>query len=201
MRYLVLFPLYLAAICQVPAPPIQDQPATVNRSTPAPEAPEPAYNDVFLSRDPTTGAMSPLERRTANTRVSIIALGYGGYKMVYQVSGGKSPVRFTVSAFLEFVVRSPVVRGGNSDPDSVYVLQQWSAKKKQRELAILQGSPFVGATVYNLEGGPGIPVTFEKFGEQSLRVKSTMSLSPGEYTLSRRGLHMAAIDFFCFGID
>ena len=55
----------------------------------------------------------------------------------------------------------------------------------------------LGGTTSNLAEGV-MPVSFERFGDYSLKISSEKPLPPGEYALSKR---LGMLDLFWFGVD
>jgi hypothetical protein len=182
MRYTVLLVLFLASIA------VAGQ-----------QVPEPAYNDVFFGLDLSAGKLVALERQTATVRGKAKFGGYGGIKVSSEFKPAKSPVRFKRSEQPQFVVRSYAADTSTFDPNMLYVLRTLTKKGDKRELVMTEshGPLGLGGATANLAEGV-LPVTFEKFGEHSLKIVSEKPLPPGEYALSHRA---GMMDLFCFGID
>jgi hypothetical protein len=163
------------------------------------QVPEPQYSDAFSAFDVSAGKLIALERQTATIHGSVKALGYGGIKVAAEFKPGKSPIRFKSGDRPQFVVRSPASAFASIDPSTLYVLRALKKKGNKRELVMTEshGPLGLGGAFGNLAEGV-LPVTFEKFGEHSLKLLSEEPLRPGEYALSRRS---GMMDLFCFGID
>lgn len=173
MRYIVLLILFFAGIAAV-----------------AQQIPEPTFDDVFFGLDLSAGKLVSLERQTATIRGKAKFGGYGGIKLASEFKPGKSPVRFK-SGEQQFVVRSFAAAASSLDPNTLYVLRTLKKKGDKRELVMTEshGPLGLGGATSNLAEGV-LPVTFEKFGEHSLKIVSEKPLPPGEYALSR---HRAAL--------
>lgn len=163
------------------------------------QVPEPQYNDVFAAFDASALKLIPLERQTATIQGKAKFGGYGGIKLSSQFKPGKSPVRFRSSDRPQFVVRSIASASASIDPTTLYVLRILRGKGDKRELVMTEshGPLGLGGATSNLAEGVR-PVTFERFGEHSLKIMSEEPLPPGEYALSRR---FGMTDLFCFGVD
>lgn len=182
MRYAVLLIPFLAVVALV-----------------GQQIPEPAFNDVFFGLDLSAGKLIALERQTATIRGKAKFGGYGGIKVASEFKPGKSPVRFKQGERPQFVVRSFAADVSTFDPNTLYVLRTLKKKGDKRELVMTEshGPLGLGGATANLAEGV-VPVTFEKFGEHSLKIASEKPLPPGEYALSHRA---GMMDLFCFGID
>jgi hypothetical protein len=163
------------------------------------QIPEPTFNDVFFGLDSAAGKLVPLERQTATIRGKAKFGGYGGIKVASEFKPGKSPVRFRSGEQPQFVVRSFATAASTFDPNTLYVLRKLKKKGDKRELVMTEshGPLGLGGATSNLAEGV-LPVTFERFGEHSLKIAPEKPLPPGEYALSRRA---GMMDLFCFGID
>ncbi len=158
-------------------------------------AAEPQYNNSFAALD-ASGGLVPLEKQTATIHAGVKAFGYGGFKASTEFKPAQSPTRFKSADRTAFVVRSPLP--DTVDPNTIYVLRVLKGKSNRRELIITETRfMMIGGMNHNLAEGVQ-RVTFERFGEHSLKITSDEPLPPGEYALSiRQGM----LDLFCFGID
>jgi len=164
----------------------------------AQQAAEPQFNDVFFALDQTAGKLVPLERQTATVQGKAKFGGFGGIKLSSQFKPAKSPIRFKSNERPQFVVRS-FAAASTVDPNTLYVLRTLTKRGDKRELVMTEshGPLALGGTTSNLAEGV-LQITFEKFGQYSLKVLTEEPIPPGEYALSRRA---GMMDLFCFGVD
>jgi hypothetical protein len=155
---------------------------------------EPQFADVFFQMD--SGKLIPLERETAVIRGRASGFIVMSMKASWEISGAKSPVRFSSSQPLSFVVRS-MLAPSDVDPSTFYFLHKLDIKKKTRELVVMAGRATPGSATMNNDPAQGaLPVNFVRYGASSLKM-TTAPLPPGEYALS--GPYAQTI--FCFGVD
>lgn len=158
------------------------------------QVPEPEFANVFVAVD--GSKLVQLERETATIKAGGGGFIVAGAKAAYEVPGSKSPVRFHSGQPLDFAVRTPLA-GGAVDPGGMFILRHLESKKRGREAVFMNGhfSPIGGSTTTDLSRG-SVPVTFSKYGEQSIKI-SAGPLPPGEYALSVS----YGQSLFCFGVD
>jgi hypothetical protein len=155
---------------------------------------EPAFNDVFYGL--AAGKLIDLERQAATIHGKAKYGGFGGIKVASQFSPAKSPIRVTGDG--AFIVRSAMAAMA-VDPNSIYVLRVLAKRGSKRELVMVEshGPLALGGTDSRLAEGV-VPVHFERYGDNSLRITSEKPLPAGEYALSKRA---GLVDVFCFGVD
>jgi hypothetical protein len=163
---------------------------------------EPEYVNTFFLLDK-DGSLKPLERQPARVNTKVKAFGFGGGAAMYVMSNEHSPVRFTADAALEFVVRPEALSFGggaasNVDPATIIQLYSLKVAKGQRELQIVKAGAFRGAK--NTQQDATIPFDFVKYGEHSVRIKTSSPLPPGEYVWTTNATLMVP-QGYCFGID
>ena len=159
---------------------------------------EPEYLSQPHYLDPTSGALTPLEKQGAVMKVGMNWVG--DMKGAYQVKGGKSPVRLASNQKIEFVVR---VASLHVDPSSVVQLVLLKAKGSKRELVAMKGGLFGDMTLNSHAGA--VDLNASKYGESSLKITPVQPLAPGEYALKApdaTGIGSAQSEiFYCFGVD
>jgi hypothetical protein len=154
---------------------------------------EPEYLGIFYLLDLSTGNLTPLERQTAETKVKVKAMGYGGAKSTVEFKGEKSPVRFKEGQKLEFVV---LVSSQQIDPQGIIQFFSLESKNGKRQLVIAKASS-MGMSGKSVMSERAVPFNASKYGTSSFKITPAQNLPPGEYTLSAPGNN----DGFCFGID
>jgi hypothetical protein len=154
---------------------------------------EPEYLGIFFLLDSNTGNLSPLERQTAESKMKVKAMGFGGGESSIEFKGEKSSVRFKEGQKLEFVV---LVSSQQIDPQSIIQFFSLEPKKGKRRLVIAKASS-MGMSGKSVMSERAVAFNAAKYGTSSFRVTPTENLPPGEYTLSGPGTN----DGFCFGID
>jgi len=162
---------------------------------------EPEYLGQPHYLDPSSGALTPLEKQGAVMKVGM--KGLGGMKGAYEVKGGKSPVRLASNQKIEFVVR---VASLQVDPNSVIQLVSLKAKSSKRELVAMKGGLFGDMTLDSHAGA--VDFNASRYGESSLKIAAARPLAPGEYALKAPqavgipGMGSAQSEiFYCFGVD
>jgi hypothetical protein len=156
--------------------------------------PEPDTNDVFYALQ---DKLVALERQQAVWENK--GSGFAGLstKIISEIAGGRSPVRFKATARLEFIVRSRLATPG-ADPNTIYSLRKLDAKKKKREMTLTTGHAPSAGTSAKTELSQGVlSVDFTKYGESSYKL-AVGPLKPGEYALGAATLPQRV---FCFGVD
>ncbi len=157
------------------------------------KAPEPEYIGVFFYFDAGKGALMPLERQTAATKIKVKGLGFGGGEGFIEIKGDRSPVRFRADQSLNFVVR---VASQQTDPATIIQFFAFEAKKGVRQMLVTKvGS--MGLSSKSTVNDKSVSFNATKHGDASFRVSPVQSLPPGEYCLSGPGTN----DAFCFGLD
>ncbi len=156
--------------------------------------PEPEFDNVFTAL--VDGKLVPIEKQNATLHAGGGGFIVAGAKASYIINGEKSPVRFSSSQAVEFVVRTPLA-ATNADPSTLFSLHRLETKKKNRELQFMSGhfSP-VGGSFSTNQSQNLVPVTFSKYGSGSIKIKAD-KLPPGEYALS----YISPQVVYCFGID
>ena len=159
-----------------------------------PKLPEPEYVGTVYWLDASNNKLLGLERQNLNMTGKVKGLGLGGVKSVLEASGPKSPVRFTTTQKLEFVLQA----SQNVDPQTIVELVRFVAQKDHRELPGMQSKGFGG--MGGMEAGLGkasVPFQVAKYSESSIKISPAEALQPGEYGVRTPG----ALLVFCFGVD
>lgn len=154
---------------------------------------EPEYLGIFFLLEPSTGNLIPLERQTAESKVKVKAMGFGGGESSLEIKGEKSPVRFKEGQKLEFVV---LVSSQQIDPQGIIQFFSLESKKGKRRLMLAKASS-MGMSGKSVMSERAIPFNAAKYGTSSFKISPAQDLPPGEYTLGAPGNN----DGFCFGID
>jgi hypothetical protein len=161
---------------------------------------EPETANVFYRLD--SGKLVQLERQTATVRAKASSfIVVTNAKAFYEISGGKSTVRFKSGEPIEFVVRSPLA-ASTADPGTFYCLRRLESKRKSRDFLANTihaiASPIgASATLDTRMDESLVPLTFSRYGSSSFLAKAE-TLPSGEYALQYRGVWNV---FFCFGVD
>lgn len=158
------------------------------------KVPEPDFANVFVAISGTS--LVPLERETETIKAGGSGFLVASAKAAYEIPGNRSPVRFHTGKPLEFLVRTPI-SASSVDPGTMFLLRRLDPKKNKREAVFMNGhfSPIGGSSSTNLTKG-SVPVTFEKYGDSSLKL-TVAGLPPGEYSLGQA----YGQTVFCFGVD
>lgn len=160
--------------------------------TPSPGK-EPDYIGNFCWRNPTTGDLTPLERQTGTTAVTVRAMGFGGGESFVRVSGDRSPVRFKEGELTEFVV---LVSSQNSDPQQAAQLFALDVLDGERRLPIARAASMgFGGRSVTTENQMAISAV--RYGKSSFLLRPTEPLGPGEYSFAGP---ITGVGFF-FGVD
>ncbi|RZJ57577.1 MAG: hypothetical protein EOO55_03100 [Hymenobacter sp.] len=139
-----------------------------------------------------TGAWSPLEKATSSMKSKMIAMGYGGVKMLFQIPNEKSPTRFASTDSTTFLINT----FGTAMPELVL----YQAKLEQGNRAA------VGAKVGGLSGissGQDV-ITFNvlPIGNGIFRLVPSKKLLPGEYFFAGKPVgNVMTVDAYAFGVD
>jgi hypothetical protein len=144
--------------------------------------PEPEALGIVYHLDPSSGTLTPLERQVAKVILGAPRLFGGRDAASGEISGEKSPLRFSTDQKPEFVVR--LAAGVDPNKFVLYLLQHKKGKRAIR---------------YGTSGQPEgeTPCRVTKFGEFSYKIMPDQDLSPGEYGFSPRDSN----DVFAFGVD
>jgi len=110
---------------------------------------EPEYNDVWMLLDTKAGRLLPLECQTANTKLKIRALGFGGASSVAGVKGDKSPVG-TADVKPQFIVR---LKSDGTDPATQIEFYLFNVQKDERCIVTTRAKLFKGSGGGILSGG------------------------------------------------
>jgi hypothetical protein len=154
---------------------------------------EPEYLGIFFLLDPNTGNLIPLERKPAEAKVKVKAMGFGGGETSIEFKGEKSPVRFKEGQKLEFVV---LASSQQIDPQTIIQFFSLESKKGKRRLIMAKASS-MGMSGKSVTSERAVAFNVAKYGTSSFKVAPAQNLPAGEYTLSGPGTN----DGFCFGID
>lgn len=154
---------------------------------------EPDYIGNFCSRNPTTGDLTPLERQTGATALTVRAMGFGGGESYVRVSGDRSPVRFKEGDHLEFVV---LVDSQSSDPQQVAQLFALDVIDGERRLSLARAAS-MGLAGRSVATENQIAIRAARYGKSSFLLTPTEPLGPGEYSFAGPITGVG----FCFGID
>jgi len=155
--------------------------------------PEPEYvNEAYLLKggklDKVEMATLKFQSKTSNYFVSM----KGTTSQV--IKGSQSPVRVTPDA--HFVAR---LRDLNIDPATFIRLRAFKVGKADREYVMNSFS----AHIYgNADSKPTedttLPITFKKYGAESVEIIPSAPLAPGEYFIS---FSPSGLQVSCFGVD
>lgn len=154
---------------------------------------EPEYLGTFFSLNSDDGALSPLERQTPAIRTKVKGLGFGGGDAFGEVSGAKSPIRFTAGSVPAFIVRAA---SRDKDPASTIQFFAWKVNKDSRVM-IISKVRALGLGTQSGTGASDVRFIASKFGDASFKVVPESPLPPGEYALSMVDIR----DAFFFGVD
>ena len=139
-----------------------------------------------------SGAWNPLEKATSSLKSKMVAMGYGGVKMLFQIPNEKSPSRFIATDSTTFLINT----FGTSMPE--FVLYQAKLEKGNRAA--------VGAKVGGLSGvssGQDV-ITFNVLpvGNGIFRLVPSKKLPPGEYFFAGKPVgNVMTVDAYAFGVD
>ena len=139
---------------------------------------EPEYASVFYLLRP-SGEAVDLERQTPG-------LIPKGIRSLLVIPGEKSPVRFTASDGMQFVVR---VEEDFDKATTTMQLFRFEVQHGRREL--------LAKNEDLLKNKIGLKLSTEKYGTSSVKVIPSQILAPGEYCLSRSTISQG----YCFGVD
>jgi hypothetical protein len=154
---------------------------------------EPGYTGVISLLDSDTGNLTPLERKSVETKTNTSFGGFGGASTILIIKGEKSPIRFKEGQKIEFVVR---VASQESDPQSIIQFFTLKSIDNERQM-VLATAGSMGMNGRSVMNESKVSFNADKYGKSSFRFAPAQNLAPGEYTLSAPGNH----DGFCFGID
>jgi hypothetical protein len=154
---------------------------------------EPEYIGVVFYLDP-AGELIPLERQQSNAAFKVKAMGFGGGQSSITYKGPKSPVRFKAGQVIQFVVR---LNAPGIEPDSLVNLDALKVSKDERSIVTIKVGAMGMGGAKSRKGESLRPLTFSKYGEQSLKVAPAEPLEPGEYVITNAGGRGA----FLFGVD
>ncbi len=152
---------------------------------------EPEYIGVFFYLN--EGKLVALERQSAESKLKIKAMGFGGGESILQIKGEQSNVRFKADQKVEFVVR---VSSQSTDPVSIIQFYRFESKKGMRRLSIAKAGT-MGMGAKSIVNQNAVSFNAAKYGESSFKIVPANALLPGEYCFSGA----ASQDGFCFGID
>jgi hypothetical protein len=116
----------------------------------------------------------------------------GGAKLAMEISGERSPVRFTADSKPDFVF----LGRRNVDPQDQAKIFRLTLKKGHRELITAQTRGIMRGIHSGEENKEAVPFEATKHNENSIRITPAMPLPRGEYAI-RSG----ANEMFCFGVD
>ena len=140
----------------------------------AQDYPKPDFkNQPVLFKD---GAAQKLERQTAEMKVKVKALGYGGTQQEISVPGGTSPVRTSRKPSFLIWVDEGV------DLDSLLIIKKKNARSKKRNIPIAKVSAFasLGARGKSMAGKYHVPYEIEKVSEDVYKITPSADLLPKE---------------------
>jgi len=81
--------------------------AAKNMANPAPsKLPKLDFANHPYVRNGATGTWSPLEKPTSSMKSKMVAMGYGGVKMLFQIPNGKSPIRLAAADSTVFLLNT-----------------------------------------------------------------------------------------------
>jgi len=167
------------------------------RSTPPPKVRpavpvEPAGPEyVGVVQAIANGRAIDLERGEPSTRFKMGFMGVGGAKVMSQVPGEKSPVRFAAGSAIEFLTR---VTSQDIDPISYVSLYRMKSYGKFRRLKLSQ-TQLNGAS--STDNEQKIAIAGSKYGSRFYRVRPLAPLPPGEYMIKAG----SGTVVYMFGID
>lgn len=162
----------------------------------APKLTEPDYADSFFFLQ-TDNSLKPLERKSVAVSTKIHALGYGGAEVLYDIQDEHSSLRTSASALPPIIVK---LENSNTDPANVVSMYPLTVAKGQRQLQMMRSHIFSGAK--NTMQGKLIALSFEKYGQASVKITPASPLAPGEYAIVvAQSAPTQAVMAFCFGVD
>lgn len=156
---------------------------------------EPQYANEYFEIGP-DGSLIALETVKLNAEMKshnhFISNSVSGF---YVAPGAASTVR--VPATAHFVIRVPPGYE-NVNPATVIMLKPFTVEKDKRTLPIstAKAGMFQGVKSQTAADN-SIPLTFKKYGPNSLEIVPAQPLPPGEYELGMNGPE----GVFCFGVD
>ncbi|RZK22270.1 MAG: hypothetical protein EOO56_09155 [Hymenobacter sp.] len=139
-----------------------------------------------------TGKWLPLEKATSSLKSKMVAMGYGGVKMLFQIPNEKSPSRLAATDSAVFLINT----FGTTVPE--LVLYQAKLEKGNRAA--------VGAKVGGLSGvssGQDV-ITFNilPVGNGIFRLIPSKKLPSGEYFFAGKPVgNVMTVDAYAFGVD
>ena len=150
----------------------------------APRVQEPEYLGIVAALD-SRGDLRPLERQKPKYESK---MHLAGFKATTIYPGAHSPIRFSASQPLEFVVKLDTA---GYDPFQIVRIVPLAVAKDNRQFLIMKSAIGFSARVNDTF----IAINVAMYGQNSYRIVPVDPLPPGEYAIESGTLA------FCFGID
>jgi hypothetical protein len=154
---------------------------------------EPEYVGNFCLRNAATGELTPLERQTGTTEMSVTAMGFGGGESYIRVNGERSALRLQEGSEAEFLV---LAESQNADPQQFAQLFALDVVDGERRLPMVRVAS-MGLGARSVTNNNQMPFIATKFGKSSFLMKTIEPLGPGEYAFVGPVTGVG----FCFGVD
>lgn len=158
----------------------------------ASKAPKLEFANHPYLRSRATGAWNPLEKATSSMKSKMVAMGYGGVKMLFQIPNEKSPTRLAAADSAVFMLNT----FGTAMPE--FVLYHAKPEKGNRAAV---GAKMGGMS--GLKSGEDV-LTFNilPMGNGLFRLVPSQKLAPGEYFFAGKPVGNAmTVDAYAFGVD
>jgi hypothetical protein len=162
-------------------------------SSPTLSGQEPEYVGTFCLRNPTTGGLTPLERQSGTSAISVTAMGFGGGESYIRVNGERSSLRLQEGSEAEFVV---LAESQNTDPQQFAQLFALDVIDGERRLPMTRVAS-MGLGARSVANNNQMALVATRFGKSSFLIKPSEPLGPGEYAFVGPVTGVG----FCFGID
>lgn len=140
------------------------------------------------------GRRVPLERLSGVMAARSRSMFIGGVEAGWDFDGRSSPIRIRQGQEFFFVARF----SNESDPQAIFAMNRMKQTKKARMVPIMRTGSILqsSGTVRNTEFV--IPLTFEPYEKDFVKIQPASPLAPGEYIISFGG---GAARGFGLGVD
>ena len=148
-------------------------------------------NHPYL-RNKTTGVWNPLEKATSSIKSKMVAMGYGGMKMLFQIPNEKSPTRLAATDSAIFLLNT----FGTAMPE--FVLYQAKQENGNRAAVGAKAGGFSGIS----SGQDVLTFNILPVGNGIFRLIPSKRLAPGEYFFAGKPVgNVMTVDAYAFGVD
>ena len=140
------------------------------------------------------GRRVPLERLSGIIAARSRSMFIGGVEAGYDFEGRASPIRIRQGQDFFFVARLD----GGIDPHSLFAMNRMKQTKKARMVPIMRTGSILQSSGPVRNSEFSIPLTFEPYQKEFVKIQPASALAPGEYIISFGG---GAQSGFGLGVD